>query len=303
MLLMAGFFCSCSENDLSSTSVVVDSINEQNEFDLWLEENYRASYNIKFKYKYEDIESDLSYDVVPNQELYSKILAQMVKFLWLEAYTEAAGLTFMRTYAPRVMMTVGSGAYNSNGTIQLGTAEGGLKITVYVGNWIEYMMDISFKNGKNESNGFTITNINIDYVNNYYLHTIHHEFAHILDQTKSRPKEFDAISAGSYTASWYNMTDSDAAVLGFVSTYASAAAGEDWVEVLSYYITLSDEDWDDILSHAGSDGAAIIKRKLELVKSYMQDVWNINLDELKSILLRRYSEVYELEWDNFSINN
>lgn len=298
-LLAAVFVWSCSEDNLSSTSVIVDSVNKLSEFDLWLEQNYRAQFQIGFKYKYEDIESNMVYEVVPCEEVHSKIMAKMIKFLWLDAYTEAANLSFMRSFAPRVIMTIGSGSYNTNNTLLLGTAEGGVKITLYVGNWMQDMMKISLTNGVDDSDGFTITDINMGLVNRYYLHTIHHEFAHILDQTKSRIKEFDLISAGDYTANWNNTSTSAAAKLGFVSSYASSEAGEDWVEVLAYYITLSDADWNAVLSLAGETGAAKINQKLDYVKSYMWSTWNIDLDLLKKILARRYSEIDTLDWDNF----
>ena len=145
-MLSAGVaMASCSEETLSETSVITESVNAQTEFDRWLESNYRAPYNIKFMYRYEDVESDMDYDLVPARELYCRILAKAIRYLWIDPYTENTDVHFMREFSPRVMMIIGSGAYDPiNGTIRLGTAEGGLKVTLYVGNWLEDFVRFNF---------------------------------------------------------------------------------------------------------------------------------------------------------------
>lgn len=61
----------------------------------------------------------------------------MVKHIWLDAYKEVMGDQFMKTYSPRVMQLVGSAAYDSQSSIVMGTAEGGLKVTLYNVNIID----------------------------------------------------------------------------------------------------------------------------------------------------------------------
>lgn len=69
LLFSAVLFCTaltaCSEDELSATSVVRPSITEQNDFDRWLDRNYVQKYNIKFKYRFEDIESSMGYYLTP----------------------------------------------------------------------------------------------------------------------------------------------------------------------------------------------------------------------------------------------
>lgn len=289
-------FCACSEDDLSSKSVIIDPINQPNEFDLWLDEHYRAAYNIQFKYKYEDIESNLTYNLVPANLSQSIILAKMVKFLWLEPYSEIAGVAFMRTYAPRIFHVIGTVGWNSNGTFTLGTAEGGLKITLYAGNWLERWFDIEYD--PNDPEVYTVE-LDKDMINDFYLHTIHHEFAHILHQTKDYPAAFKLISAGSYVATWNDLNETEAAKKGFISPYASSEPNEDFVETLAFYLTLSDAEWQAILTLAGNPGASAITLKLNYVKSYMKDTWGIDMDRLKNILARRYDEIYDVNWVGF----
>lgn len=287
--------CSCSEDSLNSESVIITTTNEENEFDKWLEEHFRAAYNIQFKYKFEDIESDLTYDLVPADLSLSIILAKMVKYLWLEPYTEVGGLTFLRTYTPRMFHVIGTVGWNSNGTYTLGTAEGGLKITLYAGNWLPRWFEIVYDN--NDPPGYTV-NLDKDNINYYYLHTLHHEFGHILHQTKDYPADFKLVSAGSYVATWQDISQTTAAQLGFISPYASSEANEDFVETLSFYVTLSDSEWQDRLALGGTEGAAIITKKLKYVRDYMKETWAIDLDTLRDALARRFDEIYDIDWIN-----
>ena len=134
MLLLAGMigFSGCDSDDLKSESVFEDVSQEaKNEFDIWLENNYRAPYNIEFQYRFIDKESDLAYNVIPAEFDKAKALAILVKHVWLDAYSEAVSPDFMKTYVPRIINLTGSYKWNVNGSQVLGTAEGGLKIMFY----------------------------------------------------------------------------------------------------------------------------------------------------------------------------
>lgn len=296
-LLLAASVCSCSEDKLSDTSIVKPSINAENDFDKWLKNNYLNPYNIDFKYKFEDIESDMTHELVPAKQLHSQIIAKLIKHLWIDAYTEVTNVHFMRYHAPRVMMTVGSAAWNTDGTWTLGTAEGGLKITLYMTNWIDKYMTIDYDA---DGNPVSLVIKDLDTINHYFLHVIHHEFGHILNQKKKFSTDFNLITAESYSAQWNSLTNKAARELGFVSPYASSAPGEDFVEILAFYLTLSDTDWKAILTEAGSTGADLIIQKLLIVKSYMKESWDIDLGEMRSVLARRYSELPALDWFNLN---
>ena len=290
----------CSEDDLSDQSVITNSVNEPTEFDAWLEQNYRAPFNIRFLYRYEDIESDMSYDLVPAREIYSRIMAKMVRFLWLDPYTEVTNAHFMRNHSPRLMQIIGSGAYNQNNTLLLGTAEGGQKITLYVGNWLERFMTIHYNNGVDDKEGYWVEILDPDQVNYYYMHTIHHEFAHILHQKKEYPQDFNVISKGDYSAQWTSVSDQEAAQLGFITPYASSATHEDFVEVYSNYLSMNDAQWNQRLQMAGSVGADRIQRKLAIVKTYMKEVWDIDVEAMRASLARRYNDIENIDWSNFN---
>ncbi|KAA4183889.1 hypothetical protein F3D06_07175, partial [Bacteroides ovatus] len=49
--------------------------------------------------------------------------------------------------------------------------------------------------------------------------------------------------------------------------------------------------WNNMLQSAGESGRALIKQKFEIVYSYMEQTWGINLDELRDIVLRRQDDI------------
>ena len=166
---------SCSEDDLSGTSVIKPEQTTETPLDAWLYKNYIEPYNIEFRYRYEDMESDMIYDLTRANYEKSVQMAKLVKHLCLQAYDEVTGSRdFITSYFPKMVFLVGSPAYNNNGEVVLGTAEGGTKITLYAVN----NMDPT----------------NVDLLNEWYFKTIHHEFAHILNQKKPFSTDFNQIT-------------------------------------------------------------------------------------------------------------
>lgn len=272
-----------------------DDIPARNEFDMWLLKNYTFPYNIEFNYLYNDKLSDNKYNVVPATVENSKALAILVKHVWLDAYAELAGDNFLRNNAFRVFQLIGSPEFNSQGSIVLGTAEGGIQVTLFRVNELD--MDDIYVNQDEPYRDHYAKPLDLNY---WYFHTMHHEFCHILTQKKNYTTDFQAISAGKYHASdWINVDDEVAPLEGFVSGYASGEYNEDFAEVYSKYVTSSDAAWKEILNHgvSGSDtsGRDAIVAKLEIVKSYLLDSWGIDLEELREIVLRRSSEAPSLD--------
>lgn len=261
----------------------------KNSFDYWLDDNYVAPYNISLMYRMKDIESDRDYNLVPAQYDKSVALAKIIKHVWLDAYNEVAGPDFLRTYVPRTIHLIGSPAYNNAGTMVLGTAEGGMKITLYNVNDIDP------------------GNIDINMLNKYYFQTMHHEFAHILHQKMNYDKAFEQITESKYIgSSWYIYTDPETGYTsrrtdlqawqaGFVTPYAMSEAREDFVENIANYVTHDQQYWDNMLQQAGTEGAALINQKFNIVYSYMLNTWNIDLNELRATVLRRQNEVATLD--------
>ena len=278
--MLAGFClsftaCETDEPDESVSVITIDKY-EPNPFDLWLEENFVAPYNIAFKYRYEQIESDLNYYTVPANLEESIILAHLVKYTCCDLYDEVAGVEFTRSYFPKMFFLIGAWEYKNNGTIILGTAEGGKKILLSGVNYLKTYM----------SRG-------ADAVNYYYLKTIHHEFTHILNQTVTIPNEYKFITGEDYVEDLWSESPYNEGYLtrGFISAYSQNSYTEDFAEMLSMYITNSPEQWEAWMTEAG-DAASLIEAKLGIVRSYMQSGFGINIDDLRSALMRRQNEIF-----------
>ena len=232
--LAAPLLAACSSDDLGP-SIFPDVSDEPDpnsftyKFDKWLNVNFRDIYNVDFKYLMEDVEADMEYNLVPATYENARDLALLTKYLWYDSYKELAGEDFIKSYGPRILHLVGSPAYNPNsGTETLGLAEGGLKVTLFKVN----EMDLE----------------DINMLNEYYFRTMHHEFGHILHQTKSYPTDFNLLSTGRYDdSSWQSKQPGYVASLGFITPYASSQAREDFAETIANYLTRTPEQMELIL--------------------------------------------------------
>ena len=125
---------------------------------------------------------------------------------------------------------------------------------------------------------YNLDNLNPKTVNakTAYFKTIHHEFGHILNQTKPYPTDFAEISGPDYVQDQcfeiYKTTES-ALQKGFISPYASKADGEDFVELIALYVNRSAEEWEEMLTTAGDTGRPKIEAKFEIVSNYMKSTW------------------------------
>lgn len=238
---MALTLAGCADEKLGPTifpdvSDEVDPNSYSYQFDSWVNENFRDVYNLEFKYKMEDVEADMNYNLVPATYGNARDLCLLTYYLWFESYRElyekthpGKGADFLKTYGPRILHLIGSPAYNPNtGTEILGLAEGGLKVTLYKVNEMQLG--------------------NINQLNEYYFRTMHHEFGHILHQTRSYPTEFNLLSTGRYDqGSWQSKAIGYVASQGFITPYASSENREDFAETIANFLTRTDDQMELIL--------------------------------------------------------
>lgn len=294
VLVLAMAFSSCKEDVLDPVSVIQDSTVEMNEFDIWLESNFLKPYNIEFRYRYALNESDMGFYTVPASYDASIIYAHLVKYLCVDTYDEIAGVDFTRAYFPKMFFLIGTWEYRNNGSMVLGTAEAGKKIMLAGVNDLPLVFD-----------QFSGDDLN-DYLNTYYIKTIHHEFTHILNQTKEFSDSFKQITASTYVADACFDTDEYWRGRGYITAYAQSEPIEDFAELLSEYVTHTAQWWDSQIAAASAetqnvrqtnpeapDGATLIESKIDIVRNYMQDSWDIDIDELRTIINRRMDDVVE----------
>lgn len=228
---------SCSDDDFTDTIFPegedqLDPNSYTYKFDKWLNQNYLDVYNLDFRYKMEDVGADMNYNLVPAELDKAQDLALLSRYLWFDVYKEIAGPEFLKMYGPRIIHLIGSPAYNpQTGTILLGLAEGGIKVTLFRVNELDLT--------------------DVESLNRYYFVTMHHEFSHILHQTKMYPKEFNLLSTGHYDATnWGSRQEGVVNSLGFVTPYASSETREDFAETVSHFIVMTDEQWAKMMETA-----------------------------------------------------
>ena len=243
--------CSCrndddfSESIFDTTVAVVDPNSTTAPFDQWLYDNFVVPYNLEIQYKFNLPASKLEYQLAPADYKKSQLLSYFIKYLFYDVYTEHAGEEFMKKYGPRIIHFIGSAAASpTTGTEELGYASGGVKITLIKVNEMKMWSPTNLYSA-----------VDLETLNQYQFHTMHHEFSHILHQTKSYPITFGQVTPGDYDGrDWQKRDSVEAHSLGFITHYASSAIYEDFVETLSCTITDNDSRWMNTIIDACANG-------------------------------------------------
>ncbi len=249
--------------------------------DQWIYDNYTKPFNIEVKYKWDRSElSEIYKTVVPIKEDLVIPVMDIIKQTWINPYIEVKGADFIKTYSQKQFYLAGSPSHNADGTITLGQAEAGRKII---------MLDL---NTFDKTNKRAVRRI---------LHTMHHEFGHILHQNIAFTPEFQRISIGSYTPTWFNLSNAEALSMGFITPYASSGKDDDFVEMLATLVEGGEANFDNVINNLfvlGSNGAVVrsalgvyeqntearskLLRKKAIVIDYLKEKWGIDLAELQA---------------------
>ncbi len=234
----------------------------QTPLDTWLYTNFTKPYNISVKYRWDGTEYDNSKTLIPPNAGKVQPLMELINEAWINPYVAEVNPTFVKTFAPKNYVLVGSVAYNSNGSYTLGEAEGGLKVTLY------------------NVNNFTTAD---RAVAKRILKTIHHEFGHILHQNIMYPVEFANITPSGYTADWNTTMGGDFANNGFITQYAQSGPNDDFVEMIAIMLTEGKLAYEALLAdNPNPIAVAAIRAKEVIVAAYLKNVWAIDLYTLQN---------------------
>lgn len=263
VFIFLGSLMACSKDD-KINSVNIPGLGgetwEKGPLDIWLDSVFTKPFNIEVKYRFERYELTLDKTLVPVMESKVRPVMSTIQQTWIAPYIAEAGEAFFKTYCQKQFVLVGSPQFNSNNTITLGTAEGGRKVVLF---WL---------------NDFLITDK--PFVKEM-LHTIHHEFAHILHQTIMYPVEYKRISTG-YTGSWNDYTLAEALERGFITQYARSAPDEDFVEMIATMLVEGKDGYDAIVESAPDDAQPKFRQKEEIIVRYFMENYNIDFYRLQT---------------------
>lgn len=261
VLAIGALFASCEKDDKLGESILNVTPDEiKTETDIWIDKEFRDMYNIRVFHKWNPYKVDIERYLTPPAEENVRPALNVVKGIWLDAYSKVADTMFVKKTAPRELVLTGSRNMNTNGTNTLGLAEQGYRISLFEVDALQLKSESAVKN---------------------FIHTIQHEYVHILNQTVHfDEKNYMAITASDYRADWQNGSDAEAWSLGFISNYARSNGKEDFAEQASWMlrdIVQYEAKVNAIPSEIGRDK---IRRKEAIVVSYYDKAFGIDFYEL-----------------------
>jgi len=254
--------CNNKEN-LSSESVLKPRTTAKTALDTYIYNNFQQPYNIMVTYNYIDADFEMGKYFYPPTEAKVQPMLEIVKKVWIDAYSEVAGPNFIKEVAPRQISLIGGYNVNPSGTITLGFADSGMKITLFNVD----QLDVTQHEATRQ-----------------YFHTIQHEYCHIINQRKPYSEEYGKITPSDYTANWYNVGLADANKKGFITPYSMLNDIEDFAEMTSGMLSMSKTAWDAKINAIPEEGRKLIRKKEEFVVSYFKSEWNIDLYRLQEVV-------------------
>lgn len=275
-VLIAGF-SSCYENE--ELNIPVRNVApSEDEIDQYIEQNFTSVYDVAVRYKFVDRYVDPTKRVTPPRRSVVIPMLDFLDSLWIGPYAEIeGGDVFFREHVPAEVVLIGSSIYNDDGTVTLGTADAGARITLTEVNDV----DVTNK-------GWILRQ----------LGTIYHEFAHIVHQRYALPPNFETISPDGYTSSgsWYNLSDEEALQRGFVSPYGTSSYNEDFAEFVAFL--LFDENFyqrymDEELNcateacTARNEGRVRLRKKFNAIIAHYKQYAGIDLLQLRDEIQKR----------------
>ncbi|MCD0469848.1 substrate import-associated zinc metallohydrolase lipoprotein [Flavobacterium sp. JAS] len=261
-LLLIITLVSCAHEDQPGESQLDFTRPNQTTLDSWITTNYLNPYNINVQYKWNQNTVDNSRFLFPPLVEKVQPALEIVQKIWLDSYAKIGGADFVKIIAPREIVLVGGVNLNSVGTKTLGLAEGGQRVTLFETDYIE------------QTNRANVTQ---------FIHTIQHEYIHILNQHKPYDeKSWAKITPVGYTADWYNYTVPVSNEIGFITSYARSNINEDFAETASVILISSKADYAAFLAAIKSPTALFaLKAKEALVVKYFKDAFNMDFYALR----------------------
>ena len=262
LAIAAVAFSGCTHEDQPEGSQLNVTNPSQSTLDNWITANYSSPYNINVQYKWNQNTVDNNRYLYPPQEDKVQPVLEIIQKIWLSSYTTIAGRGFVKKIAPREIVMVGGMNLDVTGTVTLGLAEGGQRVTLF------------------ETDNVDIT----DRENvKQFIHTIQHEYIHILNQYKPYDeKSMAKITPSGYTAGWYASSDKDANEQGFITAYAKANINEDFAEMASFMLINSKDEYETFLAGINTETAvAAIRAKEAIVVKYFKREFNLDFYALR----------------------
>ncbi|NOU60853.1 substrate import-associated zinc metallohydrolase lipoprotein [Marinifilum caeruleilacunae] len=276
---------SCDKNDGEKyVAPEIELSNHPN--DVYLRENILKEYGTAIRWKWDQRFIRKGQSAEPIKEDLVIPITKIVEDLWIKPFIALSDDSekFIRDYMPKELVYIGSYIYNSNGSAILGYSESGARISLMNLNSYDLKDRIWLED---------------------VLITMHHEFAHIVHQNNGMPKAYHLISPKGYLGEgWRNgVSFTDAIKRGMVSAYATDNQYEDFAELTSRYLVQDTiyfnstylKDWDCAQfinpesCHEINEGRELIRQKLNAIRTFYLDEFNIDIKILRDTIQKRMS--------------
>lgn len=272
-----GVATSCFDEEKIEAPIRTEEVSTD-PIDIYITENYTDKYGVAVRYRYVDRYVDNNKRVTPPKR---EVVIPMLDFLteyWVEPFINVPnGKKFFQDYVPAEMVFIGSTMYNADGTVTLGTADAGARIT---------LTEVNFVDPENRDWVFR------------QLGTIYHEFAHIMHQRNNLPPSWQEISPEGYTSlgSWYNLTDEEALSRGFVSPYGTSTFNEDFAECVAFILYdpdfyekyITKETCNTAACAARNAGRDKLARKYNAIITHYKQYVNVDLEKVRALIQAKF---------------
>lgn len=243
--------------------------------DQWILDSLTKPYGVEVIYHFDASlngeGSEYAALVPPKEEKIIPVL-RVFKRVLIDVYERVGGRDFIRKILPKKIVLVGSSRYNPDGTVTEGFTQGSKKMLLF------------------RVNDFDPAQKPHSLVK--FIHLVEHEFGHVLHQAVPFSKDFEQVSDGSYTANWAEVHVPLNYEKGFVTPYAMSNEYEDFAETLAHMLVNGQEEIKNRFFLLGGGvepvysssllwtGWALFDKKVDLMRQYFRDTWNIDFDVL-----------------------
>ena len=264
---------SCSHEDQPTETALDFTQPVKTDLDKWIDQNYLDPYNINVQYEWNQNVVEANRFLYPPAIEKVQPALEIIKKIWIDSYSTIGGKDFVKILAPRDFVLVGGVNVNPDDVSNtLGLAEGGKRISLFQVDYVD------------KKSRASVTR---------FIHTIQHEYVHILNQTKTFDVESWAkITPNDYSSNPFSITDAAAQRLGFISAYARSNYTEDFAETAAIILLMSKAEYDAFYASITVPAAVTaLKKKEALVVQYYRDAFNIDFYALRGEAQKNTTDV------------
>ena len=295
-LICSVLFFQCDDEVANPDFVSPANPDISNANDTYLYENNGKSlferYGTATRWRWNDNFIGATEKATPIESEFVIPTTKLIDYLWIGPFVDNGGEAFINELFPPELQYIGSFIFQDDGTIKLGFAEGGARVS---------LLDLNSYDLQEEQWLRGTAGI---------LPTIHHEFTHIVHQNYGLPVGFNTISEAYIGQNWSDATRDEAIKLGMVRNYGALNEFEDFCEIISHYLVMDPDTFEadfitqqDCSTLTSSDailncfelneGRKKIQEKVGLAIEFYKNTFNIDLVQVRETMQERIQIVMD----------